>query len=150
MSPWSRRTPVRAPAGLGPSVPGPAPRLLMVLAAATGVAAQTVGRGLPPGALLVVLLALLAAWRPTLPTVGPAILGLAVLAVVTGGGPDLRDAVTVLAVHVLHLAAALAAVVPARARLELAALRTTWRRFLLVQALSQATVAVAVAVSLAR
>ncbi|WP_380165921.1 hypothetical protein [Jannaschia sp. R86511] len=146
------RTDRRAPGpdGLTRSVSGLLPRVVVVLAAGLGLAAQTVGGGLPPGALLVLVAALLTAWRPSMPTVVPALLGLAVLAVVGGGGPDLRDAVTVLAVHALHVAAGLAAVVPASARLELAALRPTVRRFLLVQALSQATVAVALAVSLAR
>lgn len=138
------------PTGLTAHVSGTVPRVVVVLAAVLGVFAQTVGREVSPGALLPVLLALLAAWRPVLPTVGLAVLGLMVLAVLGGAGPDVRLAVTVLAVHVLHVAAGLAGVVPVAARLEVAALRPTWQRFLLVQVLSQATLAIAVAVSLAR
>lgn len=131
------------PVGLSRHVSGLLPRVVLVAAAATGVAAQTLGQDLPVGALLPVVLALLAAWRPTLPTVGPAVLGLMVLAVVSGGGPDLRDAVTVLAVHALHVSAGVSAVVPAAARLELVALRPTWQRFLLVQVVSQTAVVLA-------
>ncbi|MGJ7442423.1 hypothetical protein [Aquipuribacter sp. MA13-6] len=138
------------PVGLTRHVSGLLPRVGLVAAAATGVAAQTLGLDVPVGPLLPVVLALLAAWRPALPTVGPAVLGLMVLAVVGGGGPDLRDAVTVLAVHVLHVSAGLSAAVPVAARLELAALRPTWQRFLLVQVVSQAAVVLAMAVSLAR
>lgn len=144
---WALRPGV--PVGTTRHVSGLLPRILLVGAAGLGVAAQTLGRDLPPGALLPVLLALLAAWRPALPTVGLAVLGLAVLAVLGEPGPDVRDAVTVLAVHVLHVAGGLAAVLPVGARVEVAALRPTWQRFLLVQALSQATVGVAAAVSLA-
>lgn len=138
------------PDGLGRHVSGVLPRVVLVAAAAAGVAAQTLGRDVPLGALLPVVLALLAAWRPALPTVGPALLGLMVLAVVTPGGPDLRDCATVLAVHALHVSAGLSAVVPVAARLELVALRATWQRFLLVQVISQGAVVLAMAVSLAR
>ena len=63
--------------------------------------------------------------------------GLLLLAVLGGGGVDGRDALTVLAVHLVHVAAALVAVLPAGSRVETAALVPTWRRFLLVQATSQ-------------
>ena len=137
------------PDGMGRHVSALVPRVVLVVGAALGVVAQTAGRDLPPGALLPVLLAMLAAWRPVLPGAFLAILGLVVLAVLGGGGVDARDAVTVLAVHVVHVSASLAAVLPAGARVEVVALRPTWQRFLLVQALSQVVVAVAALVPVA-
>jgi hypothetical protein len=143
----------RVPDGVGRHVSALVPRVVLVAGAALGVAAQTAGRELPPGALLPVLLAMLAAWRPVLPGAFLSILGLVVLAVLGGGGVDVRDAVTVLAVHVVHVSAALVAVLPSGARVEVDALRPTWQRFLLVQGLSQAVLAgaalVPAAVSLA-
>ncbi|WP_340295924.1 hypothetical protein, partial [Aquipuribacter hungaricus] len=70
--------------------------------------------------------------------------GLGALAVLGGGGVDGRDAATVLAVHLVHVGASLAAVLPSGTRVEVAALVPSWRRFLLVQALSQAVVVLAV------
>lgn len=137
--------PVDVPAGLEPHVSALLPRAVLVGGAVLGVVAQTAGRDLPPGALLPVLLALVAAWRPRLPAALLAVAGLGVLAVLGGGGVDARDGLTVLAVHVVHVSAALVAVLPAGTRVELAALRPTWRRFLLVQGLSQLAVLVAAA-----
>jgi hypothetical protein len=141
---------VVAPAGLEAHVSALLPRGVLVGAAALGVVAQTAGRDLPPGALLPVLLALVAAWRPRLPAALLAVAGLGVLAVLGGPGVDARDGLTVLAVHLVHVSAALVAVLPAGTRVELAALRPTWRRFLLVQGLSQLTVLVAATTSLTR
>lgn len=144
------------PQGTGPTVSALLPRAVLVAGAVLGVAAQLVGSELVAGsllpALLPVLLAVVAAWRPTLPAALLCVAGLFVLAVLNGGGPDARDAVTVLAVHVVHVAAALTAVLPAGSRVEVAALQPTWRRFLLVQAGSQVVVvgAVLAATSLAR
>lgn len=146
----SGTVPAGVPAGTGPTVSALVPRAVLVGAALLGVAAQALGRELPAGALLPVLLALVAAWRPAVPAALLAVAGLMVLAVLGGDGADVRDAVTVLAVHALHVAASLAAVLPPASRVELAALRPTWRRFLLVQGLAQAVVAVAVAVNLSR
>lgn len=137
------------PDGMGRHVSALLPRVVLVAAAALGVVAQTAGRDLPPGALLPVLLAMVAAWRPALPAAFLSILGLVVLAVLGGGGVDVRDAVTVLAVHLVHVSAALVAVLPSGSRVEVRALRPTWQRFLLVQGLSQAVVAVAAVVGVA-
>jgi hypothetical protein len=133
------------PEGVGPTVSAALPRLALVAGAVLGVVAQTAGRDLPPAAWLPVVLALVAAWRPALPAAWLAVTGLGVLAVLGGGGVDARDALTVLAVHVVHLGAALASVLPAGSRVEVLALLPTWRRFLLVQALSQAVVGLAAA-----
>jgi len=117
-----------------------------VAGAVLGVLAQSVGRDLPVAAVAPVGLALLAAWRPSLPAAWLAVAGLAVLAVLGGGGVDGRDALTVLAVHVVHVGASLASVLPAGSRVELIALLPTWRRFLLVQGISQGVVGVAAVV----
>ena len=135
---------VEVPEGVGTSVSAALPRLLLVAGAVLGVVAQTAGRDLPPAAALPVLFALAAAWRPSLPGAWLAVAGLLLLAVLGGGGVDGRDALTVLAVHVVHVCAALVAVPPAGSRVETAALVPTWRRFLLVQATSQVVVALAV------
>ncbi len=162
--------PGRAPApglpeGVGRTVSALLPRLVLLGGAVLGVVAQTAGRDLPPAAVLPVLLALLAAWRPSLPGAWLAVAGLMVLAVVgasadaagaaasvvpsgstvPSGSAGARTAVTVLAVHLVHVAAALVAVLPAGSRVETAALLPTWRRFLLVQAVSQAVLAAALA-----
>lgn len=135
------------PQGLGRTVSSLLPRLVLVAAAVLGVVAQTAGRDLPPAAGLPVLLALVAAWRPWLPGAWLAVAGLGVLAVLGGGGVDARDALTVLAVHLVHLGAAMSSVLPAGSRVELAALVPTWRRFLLVQGLSQGVVGLAAALT---
>lgn len=139
------------PAGVGPTVSALVPRVVLVGAAGLGVAAQMVGSDLSPAALLPVLLALVAAWRPSLPAALLCLAGLFLLAVLNGGGPDVRDAVTVLAVHLVHVSAGLVAVLPPGSRVEVAALLPTWRRFLTVQAASQVVVvgAVVAAASLA-
>ncbi len=143
--PESGRRPVAdLPDGLGPTVSSLLPRVAMVAGAGLGVLAQAAGRDLPTAVWVVVVLALLGAWRPSLPAAWLTVAGLGVLAVLGGGGVDARDALTVLAVHVVHLGAALASVLPAGSRVELDALRPTWRRFLLVQGLSQVVVALAV------
>ncbi|WP_336923669.1 hypothetical protein [Aquipuribacter sp. SD81] len=139
-----------APAGTGRTVSGLVPRLVLVLAAALGAAAQVAGRDWPGGsplpALLPVLLALAVAWRPSLPLATPVVLGLGLLAVLAGGGLDARDALSLLAVHATHLAASLSAVLPRGARLEVAAVRATWRRSVLVQAVGQGVLLVGAAV----
>lgn len=143
----ARGAPRVLPDGVGPTVSALLPRAGLVAGAALGVLAQTAGRDLPAGAWLPVVLALLAAWRPRWPAAWLTLVGLGVLAVLGGGGVDGRDALTVLAVHVVHLGAALASVLPAGSRVELAALAPTWRRFLLVQGLSQVVVGLAAALA---
>ena len=137
---------MRLPDGVGPTVSALLPRLALVAGAVLGVLAQSLGRDLSVAAAAPVGLALLAAWRPSLPAASAAVLGLGLLAVLGGGGVDGRDALTVLAVHLVHLGASLASVLPAGSRVELVALLPTWRRFLLVQAISQGVVGLAVVV----
>ncbi|MFC5379518.1 hypothetical protein [Aquipuribacter nitratireducens] len=150
----SEHTTQRVPAGTGPHVSALLPRGVLVAATVLAVAAQVVGREWPGGplpALVPVLLALLLAGRPGLPLGTLVVGGPVLLALVAGdgltGGDAARDSVTLLGCHLAHLAAALAAVLPAGTRLEVDALAPTWRRFLLVQGVAQAVLVLAVIVA---
>jgi len=146
MSGRPTRARTRLPDGVGPTVSALLPRVALVAGAVLGVLAQGVGRDLPVAAAAPVGLALLAAWRPALPAAWLAVAGLGLLAVLGGSGVDGRDALTVLAVHLVHVGASLASVLPGGSRVELVVLVPTWRRFLLVQGVSQGVVGVAAVV----
>ena len=91
-------------------------------------------------------LGLLAAVRPDSPAPGAALLGILVLAAVHGDDLDARDSLATVCVHAVHVAAGLAAAVPVRASLERAALSPVLRRFLGIQAASEAVLWTAVVV----
>lgn len=135
--------------GTGTTVTGLVLRVVLVGAALLGAAAQLDARDGVLGLLVPVALAVLAALRPGSPLTALTVLALFAVAAADGPALDLRDAASLLAVHLVHVTAGLAACVPASARLELAALRPAMRRFVLVQGLSQVVLALAVAASLA-
>lgn len=130
--------------GVGRTMSGLVLRVVLVLSVWLAVAVQGLGRDTPTGALVVLGLGLLAAVLPGTPAPGAALLGVIVLTAWHGGGLDVRDAVTVASVHLLHVAAGVAAEIPVRARVEVVALLPSARRLLAVQLLSQAVVWTAV------
>ncbi len=129
--------------GLGRTVSGLVLRLVIGLAGIGAVTVQVLDR-LPVGALLLgAALAVAAALWPASPLPAAVLLAALVAVGLGGGGIEGRDVVTMLLSHVCHAAAGLAAAVPARARVELAALGSTGRRLVVVQALALAVAAVA-------
>lgn len=87
-----------------------------------------------------VIVAALTALSALMPgSAGPALLiGYAALAMAFGDGHPLRLGVWLMipALHLIHVTSALAAVVPVKTKIELAALKAPARRFAIVQAIS--------------
>jgi hypothetical protein len=127
--PW--RTPRADLDGTGRLVPALVLRAGVVAAGALLVSLLTVGR--PAGWLVLLLAALVAgvAWSPGSVLVG--VLGVLAAGVqLAFGGFDVRAVAAALALHLVWLLAAVAALVPARGRVELAALRPAAGRFVAV------------------
>jgi hypothetical protein len=119
-----------------PTVPGWSLRAAVMVTGLGLAAALVLGRGVPlPSMLLGLAVVTAAAARPG--TSAPGLLLLcAVLAELFNGTGQItgRSLLQVALLHAVHLLASLAAVVPAEARVELAALRPTLRRYVVVQA----------------
>jgi hypothetical protein len=119
---------------VGGGLPGWVLRVVLAVAGAGAVASQA-DTGLEPVFLLLLaLFAVLVAVVPASPA--PAILIAAVAAISALAGPDWLRLSVLLAVpllHLVHLSAALAAIVPVRSRVRLRALLRPARRFVAVQ-----------------
>jgi len=132
----------RATGLTGRTVPGGCVRVALLLASLTLVALAGGGRGLAfPVTLLVVLAALGTAAAPG--SLLPGVLLAAVVVVeLADGRTDIgvRLAVTILMFHLVHVLAALAAVIPAASRVEVAVLVPSAVRFVAVQVVAMALV----------
>lgn len=129
---------------LGRGWPGWVPRVIVLLAG-LGAAAALLADDVNSIALgFIVLFALVVPLVPATPAPAILIAGVAV-AVAAGGGDPLRPTVLleIPLLHLVHLAASFAALVPIRAVIRPAALWRPARRFLVVQALTFAVVGVA-------
>ena len=126
----------------GRTIPGAVLRIVLLVAALALVALSVSGRGLAfPVALLIVLAAVGAAPAPA--SLLPGVLLAAVIVVeLVDGRSDIgvRLAVTILMFHLVHVVAALAAVIPAASRVEVAVLVPSALRFVAVQVVVMALV----------
>jgi len=112
-------------------------RLAIVLAALPVALVLHLDSGAVVPVVIVVVLTALSALMPG--SAGPALLiGYAALAMAFGDGHPLRLGVWIMipALHLIHVTSALAAVVPVKTKIELAALKAPARRFAIVQAIS--------------
>jgi hypothetical protein len=112
-------------------------RLAIVLAALPVAIVLHLDSGAVAPVVIVAVLTALSALMPG--SAGPALLiGYAALAMAFGDGHPLRLGVWIMipALHLIHLTSALAAVVPVKTKIELAALKAPARRFAIVQAIS--------------
>lgn len=119
----------------GRTIPGSLLRLALLLASFTLVALAGSGRDLAfPVALLMVLAALGAAAAPASLLPGVLLAAVVVLELAEGRTHiGVRLAATILMFHLVHVLAALAAVIPAASRVEAAVLRPSALRFAAVQ-----------------
>lgn len=137
-----------SPGGVARSVPSWL--LRAVLGAASAGAVTTVALWTGTTLMGVLLPAVAAAWtviRPASHAATVLIALVAVLVVTTDPGPSGWLIPAVLGVHATHVLAALGATIPWRSAVELVALRPSWRRFVTVQAASQALVVLALLIS---
>ncbi|MET8760293.1 hypothetical protein [Lentzea sp. NPDC004782] len=112
-------------------------RLAIVLAALPVALVLRLDSGAVAPVVIVAVLTALSALMPG--SAGPALLiGYAALAMAFGDGHPLRLGVWIMipALHLIHVTSALAAVVPVKTKIELAALKAPARRFAIVQAIS--------------
>ncbi|RIQ16021.1 hypothetical protein DY240_23255, partial [Jiangella rhizosphaerae] len=136
------------PGALGPALPGWVVRAALAAAVVMMVLAVAGWTSVSPFGLLVVVLA--GGSAAALPSSHAATAFLAVCALcglAADGAITGWLSLAVLGAHATHVAAALAAVVPMRARVERAALRPALRRFALAQAAGQVLVLLAWALS---
>jgi hypothetical protein len=112
-------------------------RLAIVLAALPVALVLHLDSGAVVPVVIVAVLTALSALMPG--SAGPALLiGYAALAMAFGDGHPLRLGVWIMipALHLIHVTSALAAVVPVKTKIELAALKAPARRFAIVQVIS--------------
>src|SRR5690349_11977159 len=112
-------------------------RVAIVLAALPVAFVLYLDSGAVAPLVIVGLLTALSALMPG--SAGPALLiGYAAVAMAFGDGHPLRLGVWIMipALHLIHVTSALAAVVPVKTKIELAALKAPARRFAIVQAIS--------------
>jgi hypothetical protein len=136
---------------LGAGWPGWVPRVVLLLAG-VGAAAALAGNGVDGLALAFILLfALVVPLVPATPSAA-ILIGAVAVAVAAGPGPALRPEVLVEIplLHLVHVAAALSALVPYNAVIQPAALWPAARRFVVVQAVTFAVVGVAAALPTGR
>jgi hypothetical protein len=119
---------------LGRGLPGWLPRVVLLAAGVGAVLAQA-GSGPGWGLLLVLaVFAVLASVFPSSPAPAVLIAAVAVMVTATTGSPLRAEVlVEIPLLHLVHLSAALAGIVPVLARIQPAALRAPGFRFLLVQ-----------------
>ncbi|HEX4722237.1 MAG TPA: hypothetical protein VH333_06965 [Pseudonocardiaceae bacterium] len=129
---------------LGRGWPGWVPRAILLLAGLGAAAALLADNANSIALGFVLLFALVVPLVPATPAPAILIAGVAV-AVAAGGGDPLRPTVLfeIPLLHLVHLTASFAALVPVRAVVRPAALWRPARRFLVVQALTFAVVGVA-------
>ncbi|HYS34763.1 MAG TPA: hypothetical protein VEO01_03865 [Pseudonocardiaceae bacterium] len=136
---------------LGGGWPGWVPRVVLLLAG-VGAAAALAGNGVDGIALgFIFLFALVVPLLPATPAAA-ILIGAVAIAVTAGPGPALRPEVLVEIplLHLVHVAAALSALIPLNAVIQPAALWAPVRRFVVVQAVTFAVVGVAAALPTGR
>jgi len=138
-------------AELGSGWPGWVPRLVLLLAG-VGAATALLGSGVTGIALaFVFLFALVVPVVPATPSAA-ILIGAVAIAVAAGPGPALRPEVLIEIplLHLVHVTAALSALVPLNAVIQPAALWPPTRRFVLVQAVTFTAVGLAAALPTGR
>jgi hypothetical protein len=136
---------------LGSGWPGWVPRVVLLLAG-VGAATTLLGNGVTGIALVFIFVfALLVPLVPATPSAA-ILIGAVAIAVAAGPGPALRPEVLIEIplLHLVHVVAALSALVPLNAVIQPAALWPPVRRFLVVQAVTFAVAGVSAALPTGR